>query len=295
MKKILVGLIATVLVTLSVQPVQAEDQKVLAIIDTAIDSSKVPAVIYEACFTDSLAMACPNKQKFMEGKGSANSPVWPVSMLHGIYHGYNVTQSALVTNPTEKIVFIRVSDITAIGNFNTQPTSLVSAIKWVSENATKYSIDAVSISQSSISTNNLIACTTNTIAINSVTSLIKQNIPVFAATGNDGSSTVIGFPACIAGVTGVGALASVQSDPTKKLPNTFTSLETATNKGPGLDVVAQGVVTIIRYNGTSAEFTATSAATPIAASVYIAKNTYGAFGLYTNTLTKVLGYPYISR
>lgn len=284
MKKIAVGILLAILAILSVQPVQAEDQRVLAIIDTAIDSSKVPAVIYEACFTDSLAMSCPNKQKFMEGKGAANAPTWPTSMLQGIYHGYNVTQAAITTNPNLKVVFVRVSDITPSGSSSTQLGSLVSAIKWVSDNAAKYSIDAVSISQSSISANNLLACTTNTIVINSVANLNKQNISVFAATGNDGLLDKVGFPACVSGVIGVGAL-----DTKVKL------LEKATNKGPGLDVVAERAINIVRYNGTVAEFSATSAATPIAASIYIAKNTYATVDLFINSFAKVLGYPYISK
>lgn len=284
MKKILIGLVSAITIFAPMQFAKAEDQKVLAIIDTAIDSSKTPSVIYEACFTDSLSMACPNKQKFMEGKGSANSPIWPTSMLHGLYHGYNVTQSALSVNKDLKVVFIRVSDITINGGFTTQPTSLVNAIKWVSDNASKYSIDAVSISQSSISANNLAQCTTNSVAIKSVSSLKQANIPTFAATGNDGALDKVGFPACVDGVIGVGAL-----------DINLNLLEKATNKGPGLDVVAERSVQIVRYNGTVADFSATSAATPIAASIYVTKNTYQTPDLFIASFKKILGYPYISR
>jgi len=284
MKKLFIVALLAVLSLMAVEPAHAEDQKVLAIIDTAVDSNKIPSVIYEACFTDSLSMACPNKQKFMEGKGAANSPVWPTSMLHGLYHGHNVTQSALAVNPNLKVVFVRISGITANGGFSNQPSSLVNAIKWVSDNASKYSIDAVSISQSSISANNLAACTTNTLAIASVSSLNKQNIPVFAATGNDGSLKSVGFPACVSGVIGVGAL-----------DTKVNLLEKATNKGPGLDIIAERSINVVRYNGTVVEFTATSAATPIAAATYLTKNTYSTIDLFINSFTKVLGYPYIAR
>jgi hypothetical protein len=51
MKKIAVCFLSAVLLVLSFQPVHAEDQRVLAIIDSAVDSSKIPQIIYEACFT----------------------------------------------------------------------------------------------------------------------------------------------------------------------------------------------------------------------------------------------------
>jgi hypothetical protein len=298
-KKILVGLLATVLVTLSVQPVQAEDQKVLAIIDTAIDSSKVPSVIYEACFTISSTMGCPNGKtfkdlsgsySFSEGQASANSPLWPstqIGSLGTIYHGYNVTQAALTTSPGIKIVFIRMSGIAkANGMQSADPqdsTSIIRAIKWVSDNAEKYSIDAVSISQSWVTPNALALCSDKSVTLN-VSSLTSKNIPVFAATGNNASTTLVGFPSCVNGVTGVGALITSTG-----------LLETATNKGPGLDVVAQNSISIVRYNGTPVDFTATSAATPIAASVYVSKNTYKTFDLFLNSFKKVLGYTYISK
>lgn len=283
MKKLIIVALSAVLAVMAIEPAHAEDQKVLAIIDTAIDSNKIPSVIYEACFTDSKAMACPNGQKFMEGKGAARSTVWPVSMLSGLYHGHNVTQSALAINPGLKIVFVRISDITTTGNFTNQPTSILSAIEWVANNADKYSIDSVSISQSFIRDTTLKLCSDNR-AVVSVSSLNSKSIPVFAATGNDASTNKVGFPACINGVVGVGAFV-----PSANL------LEKATNRGPGLDVVAQNSINVVRYNGTSVDFTATSAATPIAASLYLSKNTYKTVDLFINSLTKVLGYPYISR
>lgn len=289
MKKIAVGILFAILGTLLVNPVQAAEVKTLAIIDTAVDSNKIPSVVYEVCFTDSKGMACPNKANFMEGKGAANSPIWPTSMLNSLYHGFNVTQSALKTNPNLKIVFVRISDISSSGgSINTQ-ASLIRAIDWVSKNATKYNINAVSISQSSISTNNLAACTTNTTVINAVELLNQQNIPVFAATGNDRSTTVVGFPSCVAGVIGVGALGKPYGS------SLYTEILSTTNKGPGLDVVAKGDIDIVRYNNTTASFTATSAATPIAAATYLSITSFNTFTNYVVQLNKVKGYPYVTN
>jgi hypothetical protein len=210
MKKLVIVGLSAVLALLAVEPAHAQDQKVLAIIDTAIDSKKIPAVIYEACFT--VNRSCPNKTAFMEGVGSANSTAWPADIRKDTYHGYNMTQAALAINPNIKIVFVRIADISAAGNSGNQPQSLSLAIDWVSKNASKYSIDAVSISQSGTSKNNLLACSSDVKTINAISSLNAQNIPTFAATGNNKSQTMVGFPSCVNGVVPVAAI-----DPTGKI------------------------------------------------------------------------------
>lgn len=290
MKKLLITLLSLIIALAPLQVAQANDQKVLAIIDTAIDSNKVSSVIYEACFTQN--QSCPNKTNFMEGVGSAASPVWPKSITSDVYHGHNVTQAALVTSPDIKIVFVRIANVTASGGSLNQPQSIVQAIDWVSKNASKYSIDAVSISQSSISTNSLARCTTDTVAINSVSLLNSQSIPVFAATGNDGLLDKVGFPSCVSGVVGVGALASTSK---MKSPLTYTIFAKSTNRGPGLDIVAQGDTVVTRYNGTVVEAFGTSIASPIAASLYVNKNTDRNVNNFISTFSQVLTYPYISK
>lgn len=294
MKKLIIVAISAVLAVMAVEPAHAQDQKVLAIIDSAIDSNKIPAVIYEACFTVSKSMACPNGEQFMEGKGSASSPLWPASMLKTVYHGHGVAQAALAANPNIKIVFLRISDITVpnatrkiIGgdqaSFEAEP--VVRALKWVSDNAEKYSIDAVSISQSSVSAKNLSRCSSDQVISQSVSSLISKNIPTFAATGNDSSASVVGFPACVSGVIGVGAFV-----------RSANSLTKATNRGPGLDIVSEDSINIVRYNGTPSSFTATSAATPIAAALYLGSTKHLTVDSFINSFAKVLGqYPYIAK
>lgn len=287
MKKLVIVALSAVLALMAIKPAQAQDQKVLAIIDTAIDSKKVPAVVYEACFT--VNRSCPNGLAFMEGTGSARSMVWPSSITNDTYHGHNMTQAALAINPNIKIVFVRIADITAQGNSGNQPQSLSLAIDWVSKNASKYSIDAVSISQSGTSSNNLIACSKDIVTINAVASLNAQNIPTFAATGNNGSKTIVGFPSCVNGVVGVGALAALT-----KTPTVYNNFAANTNRGPGLDLVAPGDVSIVRYNGSVSATSATSGATVISASSYL-KSSSTTFSDFVLKLVNVLGYPYISK
>jgi len=284
MKKLVIVALSAVLALMAVEPAHAQDQRVLAIIDTAVDSKKIPAVIHEVCFT--VNRSCPNKTAFMEGTGAANSSTWPAKINNDTYHGHNMTQAALAVNPNVKIVFVRIADITAQGNSGNQPQSLSLAIDWVSKNASKYSIDAVSISQSGTSKNNLAACTSDLQTINAVASLNAQNVPVFAATGNNKSKTLVGFPSCVNGVVGVGSLQSSQ-----------TNLVPSTNHGPGLDLVTRGDIPVTMYNGDVSTTAAsqTSGATVIAATKYVTVNESKTFGDFLSSLPKVLGYGFISR
>jgi hypothetical protein len=287
MKKLIIVALSAVLAVMAIEPAHAQDQKVLAVIDTAIDSNEVKSVIYEACFTQN--RSCPNGTNFMEGVGSANHPQWPSSISDNVYHGHEMVQSALSVNPTVKIVFVRISNITADRkSFINAELSVIQAIDWVSKNASKYSIDAVSISQSGISKESLQSCVTKTNVINAVASLSAQGVPVFAATGNNSTATTIqpvGFPACVSGVVGVGSVK----------PN-LTELSTFTNRGVGLDIIAQGQASILRYKRTNpVSVSGTSVSTQIAASLYIKNNVSLSFEQFLNGLPKVLGYTYIAN
>lgn len=278
MKKLLVILLSTITVIAPIQVARAADEQVLAIIDTAIDSKKFNSVIYEACFTQN--KSCPNQSNFMEGSGSANSSIWPSSMLNSTYHGTHMVSAASKTNSNMKIVFVRIANITSLGNSTNTPEALSQAIDWISKNASRFSVDAVSISQSGISVNNLQACTTNTLVINGIKTLNSQNIASFIATGNDGRKDLVGFPSCVDGAIGVGAATS---------NGTIAPL---TNSGPGLDVLSIGSMDVVRYNNTTATITGTSVSTVIAASLYVKNKTTNATD-FISTFTKILTYPFI--
>ena len=78
MKKITM-VVAVILGLAIIQPVQASQINTIAIIDTAIDSSKNSNVVYEACFT---LATCPNGTSFQEGPGSANVKDWKICLLY---------------------------------------------------------------------------------------------------------------------------------------------------------------------------------------------------------------------
>lgn len=274
MKKALLALLSATLLFTVITPAQAEDQKVLAIIDTAINSTKFSSIIQEVCYTTvksatpSQDMSCPNGQLFMEGPGAASAP-WPTTgttfLNNDTYHGDAMVKAALAIDPTIKIVFVRFVDVAKNGNSRGDIKALSLAIDWVSKNASKYGIDALSISQSSIDANNLLQCTSNSTVINAIASLNKNNIPTFAATGNDKSKTVVGFPACVSGVVGVGGL-------TGQVYQGAQVSELATNSGPGIDIVARGDVNITKYNGSPYTLAGSSGSTAVASATYLGKN-----------------------
>lgn len=306
MKKALLALLSIAIAFTALAPAQAQDQKVLAIIDTAINSKNFGSIVHEVCFTTISDMACPNGQFFMEGPGAASAP-WPlqrdkktklpipglIDVNNGTFHGDAMVKAALATDPNLKIVFIRFSDVTSLGNHSSSPLALIKAIDWVSNNASKYSIDALSISQSGVSTDLVKrtkvlhpACS-DTTTISAVAKLKTVNVPTFAATGNDALTNLVGFPACIPDVIGVGAMGSP------------TQFEKATNRGPGLDMVALGKVSITKYNGSQTDLAGSSGATVVASASYVGKNTQKTYQDYLNSLTKVVlsgvSYPYASK
>ena len=297
MKKVILALLTFALAFTAITPAQAQDERVLAIIDSAINSNNFPSIIHEVCFTTVKSsiptqnMSCPNGELFMEGKGAASAP-WPTTgpmwLSNGTYHGDQMVKAALATSPNIKIVFIRVHNVTSIGNSSmpADGSTIVRALDWVNKNASKYSIDAVSVSQSGVrrSLAGVVvgphyACSDSSI-MNSFTSqvsmLTSANIPTFVATGND-RQRFVGFPACVPGVIGVGALGNA------------TQLEGLTNTGPGLSMVAISKVSITKYNGTTRVDTAgTSAATVVSAASYVSRNTFKTFGEYLSSLPKIL-------
>jgi hypothetical protein len=288
MKKVLLALLSIAIAFTALSPAQAEDQKVLAILDTAIDSSRFPSVIQEVCFTSSQNQACTNGNLFMEGKGSASSPIWPKNNLSPVYHGHRMAQVALSANPDIKIVFIRVSNIPASGvSANATDETLSSAIKWVSENSEKYSIDAVSISMAGVRTVGKIktphsGCRGSEFT-NHVATLSSKNVPVFVATGNDGVNFV-GFPSCIVGVVGVGSVT-----------NNLSSLVPNVNRGDGLDLVSVATVDVKNYFGYTDISSGTSTSNAFAAATYVKNNKSQNFLDFLNLLPKILGYSFISK
>lgn len=232
-----------------------QDQKVVAILDTYVDSSISDRIIHEVCIV--LDRSCLNNSSFMEGKGAANVLLSDLT-AKGISHGPQMAVTALQANPNTKIVFIRIHNVHRYQTFNAiyaSDESITNGLKWVAENASKYSIDAVSVSQARHNFANG-TCPQNNALETHVQALKSMSIPVFAGVGNGGWWNRTGFPACSTDIIGVGA------------SNTEVVLGTS-NMGSGVDFYSIGTIQLSLLN--NIRVTGTSVATAYLASVWINK------------------------
>lgn len=172
----------------------------VAILDTAIDTS-LPAfqgkIIQEVCILE--WTTCPNGKSFMEGPGAASMPANLIS-LNGFDHGTQMTSVFLKTNPDVNIVFIKIIGNTSTGmRQNTGEAAVYNALNWVKNNASKYNIQAVTMSQG---THNLGPagtdyCPKTPLTQQSVKDLISIGIPTFFPSGNGRDYLRIDWPACL--------------------------------------------------------------------------------------------------
>jgi hypothetical protein len=288
MKKVIVILASIAMSVIAVQPVQAQDQGVLAIIDTAIDSSRMPNVVHEVCFTYN--NTCNNKAGYDEGKGAAKINDWKIK---GALHGFSMAQIAVQADPNVKIVFIRISDEKVYDTFSiirNDGGSLARAIDWVSNNSAKFNIKAVSISQSR-SNFAVGTCPSDSLFESSVKKLKLQNVPTFVATGNDSKKNHIGYPACVSGVYSVASTDANKNIVKSSNVNATTSLLASTCFSFNRDACVE----TRDYFGVMRPIAGTSTATVLAATLAISKNVAGSFDQFLLTLPKSNNYPYISK
>lgn len=204
MNKKLISAISTISLTLSALFItvnaQANQAPTVAILDTAIDTS-LPIfqdrIVHEVCILE--WNSCPNGQKFMEGTGSAVLPSSIISK-NGFEHGTQMASIALRANPNLKIVFIRIIGNTPSGSRQSTGELGVSlALKWISENKSRFNIQAVAMSQANhnILTTATDYCPATPMLRPVISGLVSSGIPVFFAAGNMRDLSRLSWPACI--------------------------------------------------------------------------------------------------
>jgi len=240
MKKV-VGLLSILLTVVFLSPVSANEKPSIAIIDTAVDTSKVKNVVHEVCIL--YEIRCPNKNSFMEGPGAASLPA---SQLYknGFDHGTIMSLIASAVNKDMNIVFIRVVSMTNAGRQGYYDDRLVNeALKWVIANKTKFNIVAVS---ASIGSHKLKAganyCPVNTSFRDSIVSLQNLGVASIFAAGNNYDYSRVDYPACISEAVAVGSVGEQGN------------VELYSNGGNEIDFYALGTynTSIKRAMGTSA-------------------------------------------
>ena len=209
--KLITAVIALSLLSpVAISQASGANAPVLAILDTAIDTS-IPGlqgkIVGEVCILE--YALCPNGTNFQEGSGAASMPA-NLIVKNGFDHGTYMASTAVQYNPNLKILFIKIIANTAAGlRKPTGESTISAALFWVRENAAKYNVKAVSISQGSrgmLGKAGTQYCPTFPRTISAVQSLNSMNIPVFSAVGNSRDYSRIDWPSCIPDVVSVGAV-----------------------------------------------------------------------------------------
>ena len=261
-------LITVVLATSLISPVaisQAnaiDNSPVLAILDTGIDTS-LPQfkdkIVGEVCILE--WALCPNGTNFQEGPGAASMSPELINK-NGFDHGTMMTDIALKNNPNAKVLFIKIIANSAVGM--RQPTgesTISAALLWIKDNASKYNIKAVSISQGSSGLLGPVGtayCPVFPRTESAIKDLLRANIPVFSAVGNNRSYTRIDWPSCIQDVVAVGAVDQI---------NEITTY--SNNDSSLLDFFALGNMTASGPGNISKNVAGSSASTQVAAMQYL--------------------------
>ena len=290
MKKIALAL--TVVFGLAlIQPVASAANESIVIIDTAIDSTRPEfkdKLIYEACFVSS-GGSCPNGTLAQEGVGSATLPT-AKAMQDDLKHGTLMTLIANQINPNVNIIFIRVAGVNPRNGkalaFSDDQVRL--ALEWVIANKTKFNIVSVS---ASVGTHTTLKtgkgyCPITALKqplVSAIDRLITLGVPSMFASGNNGDTVRVDFPACIPNAVAVSASDYNVDD------KDFISMQS--NSAVETDFYALGTYNVLGNNvrGTSASAAALSA--------YWAKNykgTYQATYDYLKSITKPIKNPRIS-
>ncbi len=201
MKKITyAALAATIALVSFASPANAET-KSLVIIDSYFNLSKLPSSVTQICVA---ADKCVNTAKSSTSISDASN------------HGTAMAEIAIKQNPSLKVVVIRASDVSRFGTVSgVSGNTLLSALKWVEANSS--TIGAVSFSYSlSGNMTKIGECKLSSFGLtnvsivdpqirNSINKIKSIGIPFFAATGNNGPTKPVSYPACITDTVSVGA------------------------------------------------------------------------------------------
>jgi hypothetical protein len=201
MKKTIYAVISAALLAASFATPAQADTKSLVIIDSYFDLSKLPSSVTQVCVASD---KCLNKAAI------SNSVSDPSN------HGTAMAEIALKQNPALSLTVIRASDVSAKGSVSgVSGNTLLLALKWVEAN--KATVGAVSFSYSLSGNMTKIGdCKlsnfglTNIAVVDpqirtSIANLKSTGIPFFAATGNNGASKPVSYPACITETVSVGS------------------------------------------------------------------------------------------
>lgn len=178
MKKLISIASALAFSLFSVVPVAADEQVTIAVIDSGFDSFRLSGnVSEEVCIV--VSNRCNNAKSFDIGTGAAGSK-YPIGerYLQDWNHGTQMAQIIVEENPNVKLILIRNSKIYGNAVLPGSEEDLLLALDWVSKNADKHNIAAVSFSRGShtyVTSNRQVSLLTGQIKIyNNQINIIKS-------------------------------------------------------------------------------------------------------------------------
>jgi len=253
----LIFLCATNLQALSAQ---ASFGPTLVIADTALDSTTAEFsknIVLELCILE--WSTCPNGDKFMQGKGSANLPAGQI-LNNGFNHGTQMVSAAVRTNPDLNIIFIRITGNSSSGlRLTSGDFAVAKMLDWVSNNKESYNIQAVVMSQGHHNLSSLSDyCPRSFMVEGVINKLYSQQVPIFLPAGNRGDKSRIDWPACLPLTFGIGAL-----DQSRSIAS-YTNLDKNL-----IDYFELGNLRVLDANGTERNSEGTSISAQIAAAKWM--------------------------
>lgn len=288
-KKMITAIMAAVLSITTINMAKANPTPAtVAILDTALNSNLAvfkDRIVQEVCILE--WNSCPNGSSFMEGAGAASMPLDQMAR-NGFNHGTKMTHASILTNPSIKIVFIRIVGATPSGTRQvTNEPTFVNALNWVLKNKDRYNITAVAMSQGH---GNFMPganyCPTTPQTQTLISSLTNSGVPVFLPAGNNRDLSRIFWPACISSSVAVSAVSVTDG------PAVYTNYDKNLT-----DMFALGRLRVSDVNGVLFNEDGTSVSVQVAASIYVGlKNKYPS---YTSSqildLMKQKSYPIKSK
>jgi len=186
-------------------------------------------------------------------------------------HGTLVAGIAARTAPGSKLIAVRACDDSATCYWS----DIASSVFWCNNNRNTYNITIISMSIQDYNSWNESNCPTTLEPYFRLAYNNKMSIEV--CSGNQGSTTGIGYPSCSPYVTSVGS--SQKSD---------TAVRPASNRGPNLDILAPGESINSTYlGGTYSARSGTSFATPFVSGVAALVRQFASLHNYTLTTQEV--------
>ncbi len=244
----------------------------VAVLDSGIDTDH-PAfagrIAGEACFCDNLdgTGCCPSADIIRTGPGSAEDDQG---------HGTHVAGIVLGVAPATNIVAVKVLD--SANRFRTF-TQIYRALEWIADH--RLDVDAINMSLGSDARFTDETCGPSAIALGMqpvIERLRARGVLIAASSGNNGDTTSMWLPACMAEVLGVGATFDTSDD-----------VASFTNSSPSLDLLAPGVaITSTARGGGTVTFSGTSMAAPHVAGLIALMKHVGGRALPSDSIRTVL-------